>query len=280
MNWYEFRLTLFVWFGLGVAGGLACGALWLWSWRWRGSLLPRCRPWRPVPWGGLEVLCLLLVYLLLPEVFQQLLVRFGGPIEKSDLRQFLAGALAFPVQVALIFLTLWNVHRARPFQIGIHTNRLSANVILGYLGWLVLTPSALAVEVLTVWCYTQWTGSPPKPNEIVKVLESSQSVLVWALFWFLAVVAAPVLEELMFRGLVQGWLLSFPLVRPAVAIAMASVLWSGLHPWPDPVPLFVLGLGLGWLAWRTRSLIGPMVLHALFNTVACLTVTWEKLLEN
>jgi membrane protease YdiL (CAAX protease family) len=26
---------------------------------------------------------------------------------------------------------------------------------------------------------------------------------------------------------------------------------------------------LGWLAYRTRSIVGPIVLHALFNSIAC-----------
>jgi membrane protease YdiL (CAAX protease family) len=35
------------------------------------------------------------------------------------------------------------------------------------------------------------------------------------------------------------------------------------------VPLFVLALGLGTLAARTRSLVGPIVLHSLFNAASC-----------
>jgi membrane protease YdiL (CAAX protease family) len=45
--------------------------------------------------------------------------------------------------------------------------------------------------------------------------------------------------------------------------------------WPTPVPLLLLGLGLGWLASRTQSLVGPIVCHALFNGVACLVLYWE-----
>lgn len=38
--------------------------------------------------------------------------------------------------------------------------------------------------------------------------------------------------------------------------------------WPTPVPLFVLGLGLGWLTARTRCLVPAAVVHGLFNTVS------------
>jgi membrane protease YdiL (CAAX protease family) len=49
-----------------------------------------------------------------------------------------------------------------------------------------------------------------------------------------------------------------------------AVLFGAVHSfaWPTPVALFVLGLGLGWLAVWTRSLIAPVVVHALFNAVS------------
>jgi membrane protease YdiL (CAAX protease family) len=57
----------------------------------------------------------------------------------------------------------------------------------------------------------------------------------------------------------------------APAVFAASTLFAAVHSfaWPSPVALFVLGLGLGSLALRTRSLAGPMVLHGLFNAVSC-----------
>jgi membrane protease YdiL (CAAX protease family) len=42
--------------------------------------------------------------------------------------------------------------------------------------------------------------------------------------------------------------------------------------WPTPVALFVLALGLGALAYRTQSLVGPVVLHGLFNGFNCLVL--------
>jgi membrane protease YdiL (CAAX protease family) len=58
--------------------------------------------------------------------------------------------------------------------------------------------------------------------------------------------------------------------REAQALYATALLFAAFHAsvWPTPVPLFVLGLGLGWLAWRTQSLTGPFFVHALFNAVA------------
>ena len=64
----------------------------------------------------------------------------------------------------------------------------------------------------------------------------------------------------------------FPLPEVPRAIFGTSLLFGVFHStvWPTPIPLFVLGLVLGWLAYRTQSLTAPIVLHALFNAVACL----------
>jgi membrane protease YdiL (CAAX protease family) len=61
------------------------------------------------------------------------------------------------------------------------------------------------------------------------------------------------------------------------ALFAASTLFAAVHSfaWPSPVALFVLALGLGWLAQRTRSLAGPMVLHGLFNAVNCALLFWK-----
>src|SRR5262249_5815353 len=53
-------------------------------------------------------------------------------------------------------------------------------------------------------------------------------------------------------------------------IFAAAVLFGWFHVrfWPSPVPLTLLGIGLGWLAYRTRSLAGAVVLHSAFNGIA------------
>ena len=58
------------------------------------------------------------------------------------------------------------------------------------------------------------------------------------------------------------------------AIYGTALLFGAAHSsvWPTPIPLFLLGLTLGYLNYRTRSLVGPIVFHSLFNAVACLAL--------
>lgn len=61
------------------------------------------------------------------------------------------------------------------------------------------------------------------------------------------------------------------------ALFGTALLFGYIHPvWPTPIPLFVLALGLGMLAQRTRSLVGPIVMHSLFNGFSCVLLLLER----
>ena len=82
-----------------------------------------------------------------------------------------------------------------------------------------------------------------------------------------AIVVAPAGEEIMFRGfLFRGWARSERSAWPAIIVI--SVLWAGLHvqyDWTGVAQIFVIGLFLGWMRWRSGSTLLTFVLHALFN---------------
>jgi membrane protease YdiL (CAAX protease family) len=48
-----------------------------------------------------------------------------------------------------------------------------------------------------------------------------------------------------------------------------SLLFAAFHSgsWPDPIPLTVIGIGLGWLAWRTQGVFASTIAHMTFNGV-------------
>ncbi|KQV51112.1 MULTISPECIES: CPBP family intramembrane glutamic endopeptidase [unclassified Duganella] len=86
-----------------------------------------------------------------------------------------------------------------------------------------------------------------------------------ALMWLapLAVLAAPVFEEFIFRGQVFGGLRrSLPAWQ---AMAASAALFAVIHPPLAMAPVFVLGLCTAIAAERSRSLLAPMLTHALYN---------------
>jgi membrane protease YdiL (CAAX protease family) len=86
----------------------------------------------------------------------------------------------------------------------------------------------------------------------------------------LALAAAPVLFVLALLPIYMlvCWRSRTPL---GPALFGTSLLFAYIHVavWPTPIPLFVLSLGLGILAYRRGSLVGPIVLHGLFNAISC-----------
>jgi ABC-2 type transport system permease protein len=84
--------------------------------------------------------------------------------------------------------------------------------------------------------------------------------------WPLAVIAAPIFEEFIFRGLIFGGLRRSFGMWPA-ALASAAV-FAIMHPAVSIVPVFVMGMCAAWLYERTRGLLAPILAHATYN--ACI----------
>ena len=81
----------------------------------------------------------------------------------------------------------------------------------------------------------------------------------------LALVAAPLFEEFIFRGLIFGGLRrSFGLWPAALA---SAALFAILHPAFSILPVFVLGVCAAFVYERSRSLLAPMIVHAVYNAV-------------
>jgi membrane protease YdiL (CAAX protease family) len=107
----------------------------------------------------------------------------------------------------------------------------------------------------------------PRQQDIVDQFPHSAGGLV--LFAILAVVLAPLFEEVFFRGfLFRGFANSWGWVWGAV---VSSALFSMAHLQLDViVPLFALGFALAWVYQRTGSLWTSIALHAVFNGISVL----------
>jgi len=88
------------------------------------------------------------------------------------------------------------------------------------------------------------------------------------LFMFLAlVIAAPILEELIFRGIILDGLLR--IYSPTKAIVVSSLLFGVTHlnPWQFIGGALVGGF-MGWVYFHTRSVLTTILIHAVFNLTA------------
>jgi membrane protease YdiL (CAAX protease family) len=107
----------------------------------------------------------------------------------------------------------------------------------------------------------------PEQQKIISEFPRSGAGVV--LFVIVAVVMAPLFEEVVFRGfLFRGFANSWGWVWGAV---VSSVIFGIAHLQLDVfVPLAVLGFALAWVYRRTGSLWTCIAMHAVFNAVAVL----------
>jgi ABC-2 type transport system permease protein len=90
---------------------------------------------------------------------------------------------------------------------------------------------------------------------------------LFALPWLflLTVVAAPLCEEFIFRGLIFGGLRRSMGLAPGMV--MSAALFAIVHPPVSLAPVFVLGLATAFVYDRTRALLAPVLVHAVYNGV-------------
>ena len=156
---------------------------------------------------------------------------------------------------------------------GLGVRRPVRAVSIAVLGAAVVIPLTLAASSVIVMVLTALGRQPPMiAHETLRVLvESPWGPARWGLI-LSAVLLAPVLEEILFRGLLQTSLLHSGVVGGRWGVILiASALFALIHAGiadPQALPtLFVLAVGLGYAYERSGSLWAPIGIHAIFNTL-------------
>ena len=86
-----------------------------------------------------------------------------------------------------------------------------------------------------------------------------------------ASIVAPVIEELLFRGMLYGWLRTR--WSAVGGVILSAAIFSSAHAIPLILAsIFVVGLTLAIVYEKTKSTLATMTLHSLFNTIGVLAV--------
>jgi hypothetical protein len=116
-------------------------------------------------------------------------------------------------------------------------------------------------------CLTIVLGRPLIPEFMSLAYASADPV--W-LLWVALVLAAPLFEELFFRGfLLAGFRASF--LGPIGAVVLTSASWAAIHLQYDAYDMstiFVMGCVLGAARLQTGSVLLPIGMHVLHNLIA------------
>lgn len=177
------------------------------------------------------------------------------------LAMFLPQSASLPARagLALVFAAFLIIAgKASPSDFGLRLGNAAAGLklslaICAVVGFLLATSIAIA-----------WAFLSPSTASSVGQHHPWQTETPWS--WILlSTLAYPVLEECLYRGIFLP-----PIERRAgraAAIVISGVVFQALHLaygiyWPH---YFFGGMLLGWVFLRSRSLIFPILLHALWN---------------
>jgi len=132
-------------------------------------------------------------------------------------------------------------------------------------GWLV---PVIIISTLALVVGLEGVSSLiPMPEYVRKVFERAFTKNIFSIIT--AIIAAPIMEEILCRGIVlKGLLKNYP---PQKAILISSIFFGVLHlnPW-QALPAVFGGLFLGWVFYKTKSVIPAMIIHATINGTAML----------
>lgn len=79
------------------------------------------------------------------------------------------------------------------------------------------------------------------------------------------VILAPIVEELLFRGAIQGYIIG-KYNNPFWGIILSSLIFGLVHANPAQIPFaFIFGMALGWMYYITGSLLPSILMHFVNN---------------
>lgn len=328
--------------------GLLSLVVWAWliaCWSRKEEPIPFV-PRRNVPWRFVEV-AVVVGFVLFSTISAAAMPQEPEePMTPDDFsRRLVASAAFYLVLAGAVALFLLVIRRANARDMGWNM-KLPGDLLYGGFGFVSAVLPVYLLQILLVQVFEKARQQHP----LIEMLRAERRIDLLVMAVFTAVVVAPLVEEFLFRVLLQGWLEKAvaPDVEPIEAeivgpvggegdalliepqawgeplavqpyaeshvdspgdalnayaspqvdlgpridanslqpgdvgflrmwlpIAISAVLFASAHAgtWPDPVPLFMLALALGYVYRQTHRLWPSVVLHMIFNGLA-LAMVW------
>lgn len=128
-------------------------------------------------------------------------------------------------------------------------------------GYLAALPLVILVSLINQQIWQGQGGS----NPILPIALEEKNNLALLIFFGTAAIAAPIFEEILFRGFLLSSLTRYTSIWGA--IALSSLIFAIAHlSLSEVLPLTVLGMVLGFVYVRSRNLLASMLLHSLWNS--------------
>ena len=236
-------------------------------------------------------------YTILQNVFAGLVFYFVMKGDATDLTpgspgfvQFIRSYMLsiFPAAVVTFLIAIFAVRFGKPGRAG----RLPlGRVKLGLLGWPVVVIGFLIFSFLVFQgvfavmgvdpsAYAPSAGGLSDKKSLAGLVEKAMADMakdpkLYALVTLSAVIGAPFVEELLFRGALFAAIAQSPVGRWG-AVIITAALFGLVHAmtdgWPVVFSLFLMGITLGVLLLRFGSIWVTIACHAAWNGVQALAL--------
>ena len=230
----------------------------------------------PTSWGLGEVIGVAVVFMVSLPLFAQAI----GVAEMPTLAELSTFAVAQNVLFLALAAYVARVRYREPLaELGLRADRWPWHAAAGIIVGAVTLPLSAASEQLAVSIIGLIVGS--RQAEAMAAAEHANDVLtrllrtglstpelIWVLI--LVGVVVPVGEEIFFRGFVYGTLRRWGVVP---GMLLSAVYFGAMHQQlVHFLPITVLGIVLALVYERTGSLVSSMMVHAMNNIVAILSI--------
>lgn len=252
--------------GCIIGVGLLIGLGVQWFTRREQSLLGKVSAGWDVPWDGEIIWQVLIVgfffvgQLLIPFVLSLSGLSFAAAGSRGRALYSMVFYLLMSASgIAVLVGSIWTY---RPLPKDWFAVRVFDRWPLwGLGGYLVALPLMIAISTLNQQI---WQGQGGNNPLLQTVLQESDGIAL-LLFFLTAAVAAPLFEEILFRGFLLPSLTRYMPVW--AAILLSSFIFASAHlSLSEVLPLTLLGSILAWVYTRSRNLLSPMLIHSLWNS--------------
>lgn len=216
------------------------------------------------PWDWETILQVLIVGFffvgqIVPQVLRSLVIDRQPAGVRGEALYILASYLLLAISGLLVLYVSVKPFFPLPkdwFRINWRDNWL----VWGFGGFLAALPIVIVVSLINQQLWQGQGGS----NPILPIALSGNDPVAIAIFAFTGAVAAPIFEEIVFRGFLLASLTRYLPIWGA--IVASSFLFAVVHiSLSELLPLMTLGMVMGFVYTRSRNLLAPILLHSLWN---------------
>jgi membrane protease YdiL (CAAX protease family) len=277
LAWWTKVIVMFAASAVAVLAGLVVGIVHLVA-RSRSSEGWR-RPAKAIPAAPLAVVVLVFIVLTLGvPVLAKFVVGLATGTEPGELSARFIVTWAVGEEIVIAAFCVWVASGVLSGSglslrdIGLKVGTGAKNVLRGIGGYLAALPIMIVAALIGYLLFVKVVPLETPANPMFDLVAAADDRWVLVGAFLLGSVLAPVIEEIVFRGMLQS------ILRAKVGvwggILGSSAVFAGLHPQLPMgfLPLFGIGCVLAYLYQMTDSLVPSMLAHSLNNTIATIVM--------